>query len=91
VQPGSDAGKNWTTFSLGLATHRHDKLEYLSGYPNIENALRRVHRNIDSELLKRLHGQRMILPGSNPALCASKNSPHVSFNNAAASWLRALL
>src|SRR5437868_11849672 len=33
----------------------------------------------------------LILPGSNPALCASKNSPHVSFNNAAAIWLRALL
>src|SRR6267143_3956785 len=31
------------------------------------------------------------LPGSSPALVASKNSPHRLLSNAAAIWLRALL
>jgi len=30
------------------------------------------------------------VPGSSPALCASKNSPQTSVSNAAAIWLRAL-
>src|SRR5438552_507331 len=55
VQASSDARKNRTTFSLGFAANRHDELEYLSRFPNIENALRCVHRDIDSDLLKCLH------------------------------------
>ncbi len=86
VQASSDARKNRTTFSLGFAANRHDELEYLSRFPNIENTLRCVPGDIDSEFANGL-----IVPGSNPALCASKNSPHVSFNNPAAIWLRALL
>lgn len=56
VQPASNAGKNWTTFSFGFATDRHHKLKYLSGDPNIEGTLRRVLRYVDFELPKRLHG-----------------------------------
>ena len=91
VQPSSYAVENWTTFSLGLTANRHHELEYLSGFPNVEDALRYVLRDIDSEFLKRLNGQWIDCAGSNPALCASKNSPHISFNRAAAIWLRALL
>src|SRR5436190_24396510 len=59
VQPSSDASKNWTTFSLDVTTHCHHKLEYLSGCPNVENALRCALRDIDSELQKRFHDQRI--------------------------------
>src|SRR6266545_6224123 len=79
VQPGSDASKNWTTFSLNVTTHCHHKWEYLSGCPNVENALRCVLRDINSELQKRFHDQRIDCAWFYPALCASKNSPHVSF------------
>src|SRR5205814_9736191 len=57
VQPGSDSWKNRATFSFGFATHRHHELEYLSRLPNIENAPRRILRDIDSEFAKCLHNQ----------------------------------
>src|SRR3954453_14440098 len=57
VQSGSDSWKNRTTFTFRFATHRHHELEYLSRLPNVENALRRIFRDIDPEFAKCLHSQ----------------------------------
>src|SRR5437867_1591443 len=57
VQASSDARKNRTTFRFSFATHGHDELEYLSRLPNIEDAPRRILRDIDSEFVKRLHDE----------------------------------
>jgi len=57
MQPSGDCRENRTPSSLGLATNCYYKLKHLSRLPNIENALRCVLGDINSELQKRFHDQ----------------------------------
>ena len=59
MQPRRYARENWTALSFGFAAHRHHILKHLAGFPDVENSLRFLSRQIDPDFLHYYNGERI--------------------------------
>lgn len=91
VEPLRYTGKNRASLRLRLAANGYYVGEQLTGLEDIKtDCVLLVEMSIPISCSPST-AKRLSVPGSSPALCASRKSPHISLSNAAAIWLRALL